>query len=208
MRRAVAGIWGTPAADGTPALVVTAVFFALGGLFGCWIAFHSGGGGDEALRAYLEQFLAAASEGQLSVPAWPGLIWRTVRWPLAAFLFAFTGLGLLGVPVLSSLRGFFLAFSIASFARVYGRAGLSAAFLLLGVTGLVSIPVFLLLSVQSFSNAWSLAARPAGQGCRELPYHREFFYRSGLCAGALCVCVLMERYLVPVLLMGAVSVLS
>ncbi len=73
MRRAVAGIWGTPAAEGTPALVVTAVFFALGGLFGCWIAFHSGGGGDEALRAYLEQFLAAASEGQLSVPAWPGI---------------------------------------------------------------------------------------------------------------------------------------
>lgn len=208
MRRAVAGIWGTPTAEGTPALVVTAVFFALGGLLGCWIAFHSGGGGDEALRAYLEQFLASASEGQLNTPAWPELIWRTVRWPLAAFLFAFTGLGLLGIPAISSLRGFFLAFSIASFARVYGRTGVGAAFLLLGVTGLVSIPVFLLLSVQSFSQAWSLAARPAGQGCRELPYRRDFFYRSGLCAGALCVCVLMERYLIPVLLMGAVSALS
>lgn len=208
MRRAVAGIWGTPTAEGTLALVVTAVFFALGGLFGCWIAFHSGGGGDEALHAYLEQFLSTASEGQLNVPMWPELIWRTVRWPLAAFLFAFTGLGLLGIPVLSSLRGFFLAFSIASFARVYGRTGVNAAFLLLGVTGLVSIPVFLLLSVQSFSNAWSLATRPVGQGCRELPYHRDFFCRSGLCAGALCVCILMEHYLIPVLLMGAVSVLS
>ncbi len=187
MRRAVAGIWGTPAAEGTPALVVTAVFFALGGLFGCWIAFHSGGGGDEALRAYLEQFLAAASEGQLSVPAWPGFFWRTVRWPLAAFLFAFTALGLLGVPVLSSLRGFFLAFSIASFARVYGRAGLSAAFLLLGVPGLVSIPLFLLLSVQSFSARLEPGRPPCRTGVQGAAVSPRILLSLRPCAPVRCV---------------------
>ena len=111
MRRAVAGIWGSPAAEGTSALVVTAVFFTLGGLFGCLMAFRAQGGGGDALTAYLDQFLASAREGALVLPALPGLIWRSVRWPLAVFLFGFTALGLIGIPALSALRGFFLAFS-------------------------------------------------------------------------------------------------
>ena len=128
MRRAVAGIWGSPAAEGTSALVVTAVFFTLGGLFGCLMAFRAQGGGGDALTAYLDQFLTSAREGALVLPALPGLIWRSVRWPLAVFLFGFTALGLIGIPALSALRGFFLAFSIASFARAYGRLGIEVAF--------------------------------------------------------------------------------
>jgi len=163
MRRAVAGIWGSPAAEGTSALVVTAVFFTLGGLFGCLMAFRAQGGGGDALTAYLDQFLASAREGALVLPALPGLIWRSVRWPLAVFLFGFTALGLIGIPALSALRGFFLAFSIASFARAYGRLGIEVAFLLLGITGLLALPVFFLLATQSFHAAWSL--RRTGKAC-------------------------------------------
>ena len=202
MRRTVAGFWWSPTIKGTPALVVTAAFFTLGALIGCLAAFRIHTGGAEALYTYLERFLSLAREGGLSRPEFPELLWRTIRWPLAAFLLSFTALGLLGVPLLSALRGFFLAFSVASFSRAYGPDGLTVAFLLQGIPGLLSVPAFLLLSTQSFSAACMLAGRGSGQGRRELPYGRDYLLRCGLCAGVLFVSLLVECYLVPILVTG------
>lgn len=202
MRRAVAGIWWSATAEGTPALVVTAAFFALGGLVGCLSALRTADVGAGAMAAYLEQFLTSARAGGLAAPAWGELLWRTLRWPLGAILLGFTALGLPGIPAICSLRGFFLAFSVASFARAYGRSGLVVALLLLGVPGTVTVPAFLLLTTQSFSAALALASRAGGQGRRELPYHRDYFFRCGVCAAAVCAGLLMERYLVPALIAG------
>ena len=202
MRRTVAGFWWSPTIEGTPALVVTAAFFALGALVGCLTAFRIHTGGAEALYSYLEGFLALAQEGGLSLPEFPVLLWRTFRWPLAVFLLSFTALGLLGVPLLSALRGFFLAFSVASFSRAYGHSGLTVAFLLQGIPGLLAVPTFLLLATQSFSTAYKLAGRGSGQGRRELPYGRDYFLLCGICAGILLVSLLVECYLVPILVTG------
>ena len=49
-------------------------------------------------------------------PASPPLlisVWETIRWPLLVFGLGFTTLGLLGIPLVFSVRGFLLAFSIA-----------------------------------------------------------------------------------------------
>ena len=202
MRKTVAGFWWSPTVEGVPALVVTATFLGVGALVGCLTAFRVNTGGAEALYTYLERFLSLAQEGELVLPAFPALLWRTLRWPLAAFLLSFTALGLFGVPLLSALRGFFLAFSVASFSRVYGHSGLTVAFLLQGIPGLRSVPAFLLLATQSFSAACALAARGSGQSRRELPYGRDYFLRCGLCAGVLFVSLLVECYLVPILVMG------
>ena len=76
------------------------------------------------------------------------------------------------------------------------------AFLLLGVPALFYIPAFFLLSVQSFSAACVLTGRTAGQGRRELPYHRDYFFRCGVCVAVVCMGIFFERYLVPVLIAG------
>lgn len=207
MRRAVAGIWWSPTAEGTPALAVTAAFFTLGGLAGCLLAFRMTDVGVGAMTDYLERFLTAAQSGGLDVPALPELLWRNLRWPLAAVLLGFSALGLLGVPVLASVRGYFMAFSIASFSRAYGHGGLAVAFFLLGIPGILSIPAFLVLSTQSFSTACALAGRSSGSGRRELPFHHDYFLRCGLCAAAICVSLLLECYLVPALLSGAAGAL-
>lgn len=160
-----------------------------------------------ALVGYLERFLASAQAGALELPALPELLWQVLRWPLAAVLLGFTSLGLLGIPVLASARGFFLAFSIASFARAYGRQGLAVAFFLLGIPGLFSLPAFLLLATQSLSAACALAGRSSGSRRRDLPFHRDYFFRFGLCAAAVCISLLLERYLVPALVSGAAATL-
>ena len=202
MRRTVAGFWWSPTFGGTPALVITATFFVLGIFIGCLTAFRINTDGAEALCSYMEQFLALAQEGGLSFPGLSAVMWRFLRWPLAAFLLSFTALGLFAAPALSALRGFFLAFAVTCFARAYGRTGLTVAFLLLGVPGLLSVPAFLLLTTQSLSVAYVLAGKECGQGKREFPYGREFLLRSGLCAGILFVSLLVECYLVPILVTG------
>lgn len=202
MRRAVAGFWWSPTGEGAPALVVTATFFALGGLAGCFLALWSAGNGTEAMTGYLERFLATAREGALWEPALPELVWRALRWPLAAFLLGFTALGVLGVPILTALRSFYLAFSIAAFAQAYGGKGLMTAFLLLGLPALAYVPAFFLLATQSFSSACSLAGQMVGQGRYEPPYRRDYFFRCGVCAAAVCVGLFIEQYLVPALITG------
>ncbi|MCI9263091.1 MAG: hypothetical protein HFF06_00795 [Oscillospiraceae bacterium] len=207
MRRAVTGFWWSPATEGTPALVATAVFFALGGITGCLIAFQVADEGIAALAGYLDRFLSAVQSDGLEIPAFAEFLWRSFRWPLAATLLGFAAFGLLGLPLLASARGFFFAFSIASFARAYGREGLALAFFLLGIPGLFSIPAFLILTTQSLSSAYALAGRGGGSGRRDLPFHREHFFRCGVCAAAVCVSLLLERYLVPALVSGAAAVL-
>ena len=63
MRRA-AEAWRISGDGLIPVLAVTAACFLLGGLVGCLLASHIGGGGQESLAAYVEGFLRAAQAGE------------------------------------------------------------------------------------------------------------------------------------------------
>ena len=156
MRRA-AEAWRISGDGLIPVLAVTAACFLLGGLVGCLLASHIGGGGQESLAAYVEGFLRAAQAGEITAPALASLVWDTVRWPLLALLLGFTALGLLGLPLLFAVRGFLLAFSIASFVRLFGGAGCLLALLVFGVSGALSVPVLFVLGVQGLLAARVLA---------------------------------------------------
>lgn len=203
MRRAVAGIWWSPTAQGVPALAVTAAFFALGGLAGCLLARNVSPGEGEAIADYLGCFLRTAQEEALETPALAQLLWRSLRWPIAALLMGFSALGLLGLPILCFLRGFLLAFSVAAFTNAYAGAGLAVAFLLLGIPALAAIPAFFILAAQSFSWSWALATRDAGSSRREPLFQRSSLFRLGLCAAAMGASLLLEYCLVPALVAGA-----
>lgn len=202
MRRAVAGIWDLPFAGETPALAVLSVSFFLGSVAGCLLAASVDGGGSESLMSYLEGFLTLArSEGVTSPPLLP-LIWEVLRWPLFAVVLGFTALGVVGLPVLFSVRGFLLSFAVASFSRMFGGAGGLIAAVVFGVPGLFSIPALFALGVQGFVIARSLAGRALGDSGRSAFPGRACFLRCGVCAGALCVCMLLEYLAVPAMLAG------
>lgn len=204
MSRTVTGIWWSPAIEGTPALVVTAAFFTFGGLAGNLLAFQMTESGQTAMAAYLDRFLGLALTGDLAQPALPELLWRSLRWPMAAFLLGFSILGLLGIPILSAMRGFFFAFSVASFARAYGFRGVAVAFFLLGIPGLLAIPAFITLATQSLSSACSLAGR---SGRRESPFSRRYFTRCGICGAVFSASILLECYIVPPLIVHVAEIL-
>ena len=203
MRRA-AEAWRISGDGLIPVLAVTAACFLLGGLVGYLLASHIGGGGQESLAAYVEGFLRAAQAGEITAPALASLVWDTVRWPLLALLLGFTALGLLGLPLLFAVRGFLLAFSIASFVRLFGGVGCLLALLVFGVSGALSVPVLFVLGVQGLLAARVLAGRVWGDGKTPPPYGKLYFFRCGACAVALCVSLLLDCFVVP----GLVSSLA
>jgi len=180
------------------ALLITAAFFILGSFLGCLLAFQADGGGAQALEEYLSSFLRAAENSGLRTPDLSGVLWRTLRWPVGAVLLGYTALGLFGIPILSALRGFLLTFSIGAFVRVYGWTGTRIAFYLVGITGMISTPVFLFLATQSFSASLRLSLTALGRGRLEPPPHdANRLPCLLLCVAALSVCILLERYLIP-----------
>ena len=194
MRKAVAGFWWSPASEGVSALAVTAAFFALGSVWG-YFASASALDGGEVISAYLTRFLSEAQMDGLLYPDLLQFLWLSLRWPFAAFVLGFSSLGLLGIPILSVTRGFLFSFSVGVFARILGRRGLAAAFLLLGISGLITIPIFLLVATQSFLTAKRLAVR-GGQN----PYDRPYILRCIFSALFLLVGLILEWYFVPTLL--------
>lgn len=208
MRRSITKVWSMPSDGIMPALAVTSAFFFLGGVLGCILAARVGGGGSDSLAIYLKQFVTAAGGQTISQPPLLPLIWETLRWPLLIFLLGFTTLGLLGIPIVLLIRGFLLAFSIASFVRMFGSSGGLLAFLIFGVSGCVALPVLFVLAVQGILASRYLATRFLGEGRRNSPYGKRYFLRCGICAGALCVCVFLEFVVVPALVAGGTNLLQ
>lgn len=207
MYRSTAGVGGAPPERVLPALAVCAAFFFLGGLGGCLAACYVEGAAADSLSAYIGGFLRMAQAGGLAHPAVLGVIWNTARWPVLAVLLGFTSLGLLGLPVLFCARGFLLAFSIASFVRIFGGMGCFLAFLVFGVTGIFSVPALFVLGVQSFLAAQALAGRFWGEGRPAPAYGSAYFLRCGVCAAALVLCVVLECLAVPALVSDAAGLL-
>ena len=208
MHRAVAGVWDVPAEGGGPALAALGICFFLGSTAGCLLAAAAGGGGSESLTSYIQGFLSAAGEVGVQPPALLPLLWDLLRWPVFVVALGFTALGVLGIPILFAVRGFLLSFAVSSFVRIFGSEGCFAATLIFGVSGAVSIPALFVLGVQGLTASARLAGRTMGASRRGSPFGRAYFLRCGMCAGAFCVCILLEYLVVPTLVAWAAGMLA
>lgn len=144
----------------------------------------------------------------MDAPAVLSLVWSTIRWPLLALLLGFTALECWALPILFAARGFLLAFSIASFVRLFGSTGCLLAFLVFGITGAVAIPALFVLGVQSLLAARVLASRFLGGGETSVSLRKGLFSAlRRVCRGAVCVCV-RSSWCVPALISGMAGLLA
>ena len=68
------------------------------------------GAGGSALSDYLQTYLTLAQDGTEGAPGFWAVLWEQMRFPLAALLMGFTALGVIGLPVLFAVRGFYFLF--------------------------------------------------------------------------------------------------
>lgn len=208
MRKNTLKVWDVPSNTTTAALIIMAVVFVIGAIAGCTLASRVDGSGEDALINYLDGFLNVAVSGDSIKPKLMTLLWKSIRWALVVFLFGFTPLGLIGVPVLFLIRAFLLSFSIASFFRILGVNGLLFSFVLFGITGLIYIPILFVLGIQSFLNAGSIVGRITGESRRSTGIKRSDLFCCCICFLALFFCCVFEYSAGPAILKLAAEMLN
>ena len=179
-------------------LVLLGVLFLMGGVVGCSCAGCIEDAGD-TLIGYLQGYINALLQGQGGGGVLP-ILWEVSKVPLAAFLLGLTALGVVGLPVLFALRGFLLCYAVAAFYRLLGLNGLLSAFFLFGLSALVWLPVLFWLGIQGLLGSYGLLRRTMGEGRYPLRYNGSYLLSCGICAAALCLCAVLECFVVPILL--------
>ena len=126
---------------------------------------------------------------------------------LALFLLGFSAAGVVLIPALSGVFGFFTMYTVSCFVRCYGRSGAVLAMGALIVRLVFTLPCFLVLAGAAWPLSMELFALSFGRGKRSTPvlYGSRYFLIVLLCAVILAVGVFCERLLTPVLFRAALG---
>jgi uncharacterized membrane protein SpoIIM required for sporulation len=168
-------------------------------LCGCFVGASAAGAlAPERLREYVAALDIPAGGGDLTGAAFFAKFVSIGKYHAAAVFFGFSILGVACVPGLAAVRGFFLCFTAASLARMYGAGGTALTAAMFASNVAIAIPCFFMLSAQSFTSSMSLIKTAARKGgARGQPYGRRFFTRCALCIPALAASSLADALLIP-----------
>ena len=117
------------------------------------------------------------------------------------FLLGFSAAGVVLIPALSGVFGFFTMYTVSCFVRCYGRAGAALALGAMVVRLVFTLPCFFLLAEAAWPLSTELFALSFGRGKRSSPvlYGSRYFLWFVLCAVILALGVFCERLLTPLL---------
>lgn len=191
VRRAGKRLGLAAARDGLTQLALLAVCFGLGALGG--FLFSGWGENSLELSDYLLHYFQSAGQGSgVEPPLW-STVWELFRWPLAALLLGATTLGAVGIPVLLSVRGFLLSYSVSVFGRMFGLPGAAASLTVFGVTAFLAVPVLFVVAFDGFrlSLGHLSGERPPALGLRA--------QALAPCAGLLVLAAALQHTVMPAL---------
>ncbi len=188
-----------PKGNISSSLAILTAIFLCGIVAGAVCASFIGGDAGATLGDYMTRYVTAFGEGQHPLTLLPKTVWSVFQYPLFAFLFGFTALGVVLIPGTVALRGFFLAFSVGSMVKLFGMSGLWLALAIFGMQTLIGVPCLMIISAQGFLAAQSFAKMMA-RGKRVMigsVFPRGYFVLFGACMLALALTVVLELTVVP-----------
>lgn len=156
---------------------------------------------DSELRNYISGYLASAQSESSSAFILPALF-NAFKYHFLIVVFGFTALGVVAVPIIVFLRGFFLSFAVTSFVKVLGSGGYLLTLGIFGLPFLIALPCLLILGAQAFSLAIS-----ATRGASLRKVNTQFIARIAVCAAALVLSALIEAFLTPHLITAVADII-
>ena len=191
--------------------LLLATFFLAGGLAGMWYSYSCDDVSRAALDSYLQDYCALYKDG--AGVSFVRCVQLYFSGTVLAFLFGFSSLGALLIPITSFILGFSAFYTVSCFAMTFGRAGVAAAAALTALRLLFTLPCFLAIASLTWPHALRLAAMVFGHGKRltPIPKPTRFFAVFALVlvvltAGLCCECVFTPRLFLRVI--GSFSVFS
>lgn len=180
----------------TAAVFLLGSMFLAGGVVGCMLAGRIQGDSGIALQDYLKAYFALA-EGAGVNAGFLDVMWEQFCFPLLVFVLGFTAVGVVGVPVAFSIKGFMLSYSVACFCRMFGFTGLLPALFLFGFPALLWAPALFILGIQAVDTSYAMLCCCLGTGVRPAFCEGSFWWRCILCMGLLVLCVALEYWILP-----------
>jgi len=154
----------------------------------------------EALGQYLGDYCRLYDGGGMEISLLSCVV-MYFGYAVLLFLLGFSAAGVVLIPALSGVFGFFTMYTVSCFVRCYGRAGAALALGAMVVRLVFTLPCFFLLAEAAWPLSTELFALSFGRGKRSSPvlYGSRYFLWFVLCAVILALGVFCERLLTPLL---------
>ena len=179
-------------------LLLLALAFLAGALGGHLYAGSCGEEAWEALGQYLGDYCRLYDGGGVEISLLSCVV-MYFGYAVLLFLLGFSAAGVVLIPALSGVFGFFTMYTVSCFVRCYGRAGAALALGAMVVRLVFTLPCFFLLAEAAWPLSTELFALSFGRGKRSSPvlYGSRYFLWFVLCAVILALGVFCERLLTP-----------
>ena len=197
----------SPEANGSQlfGLILSAALF----LCGCIVGIISAGFVSNAsgLSGYISGLVPLKVGQAISQPNFLSIFFNSTKYHIFSLFFAFSVLGVICVPLMMAVRGFFLCFSISVIVRLLGGQGILLALSIFGIGALITVPCLFILSAQTFSASADLLKvvfSRAGRFAAGI-YNRKFFTTAAFCFAIPALSALIDLLLTPKLVLLVVS---
>ncbi|MDR0838600.1 MAG: stage II sporulation protein M [Oscillospiraceae bacterium] len=182
-------------------------FFLCAALFVCGCAAGVAASGLLTRSAPVGEYISGLSEsaGSALGGRFASSFLSAGKFHLAALLFAFSVLGVAGIPSVAAVRGFLLCFAMSSVIRFCGSGSVWAVLAMFSPEAIISVPCLFVLSAQSFNASAGLLRAASGASRGALPFSGGFLSRGAACAALLAVAALIEAIISPGLVARIVS---
>lgn len=179
------------------ALGILALFFLAGVVSGC--IYSTRLSQDENI--ILAEQLTSLVYGGFSEPSFAYALLSACMYPMMCFLFGLTLLGVIAIPGVIAVRGFFLSYTICSFIKVFGAGGGIALSLALFAPSIVlTMPCLMMLGINGTVTSLTLLNAAVNRGTRPITapvVTSRLFARLGICIAVFIVSALAEVYISP-----------
>lgn len=193
-----------------PPTLVRSIFFGIiflmGGLLGHLWASRCSGETWDALAVYLMDFCAVYDAGDMTVSLLSCLL-QYFGSTVLVFVLGFSGLGAALLPLTSMWLGFSAVYTISCLVRAFGREGILLALAVLLLRLLFTLPCFFLLAGEAWPLSLEMLSLMLGQNKHGFSVSRRYVLLFVYCLLALAVGVCCERFLTPVFIRWALSVI-
>lgn len=181
-------------------LLLLALAFLGGALAGHLYAGSCGQEAWEALGQYLGDYCRLYDGGGIEISLLSCVV-MYFGYAVLLFLLGFSAAGVVLIPALSGMFGFFTMYMVSCFVRCYGRAGAALALGAMVVRLVFTLPCFFLLAGAAWPLSTELFSLSFGRGKRSSPvlYGSRYFLWFVLCGVVLALGVFCERMLTPLL---------
>ena len=181
-------------------LLLLALAFLGGALAGHLYAGSCGQEAREALGQYLGDYCRLYDGGGIEISLLSCVV-MYFGYAVLLFLLGFSAAGVVLIPALSGVFGFFTMYTVSCFVRCYGRAGAALALGAMVVRLVFTLPCFFLLAGAAWPLSTELFSLSFGRGKRSSPvlYGSRYFLWFVLCGVVLALGVFCERMLTPLL---------